>query len=114
MKMQKNSNKPRITKCYGVVVTDAKGHQYILTGTLDLTKEQPPHRLKFFKDSIELCNGGSLVTTTLSKWRANNMKYLARDLVETMRCRPAISKPYKVEAVPLRVISYPTMVEVLA
>ena len=115
MKMQKNSIKPRITKCYGVVVTDAKGHQYILTGDLEPhAKGQAPYRLEFMKDGYRLGRGEAFVTTTKQKWEATGYIHLVRDLIETMRYRPAIVKPYKIDVVTLRVTEYPMTIEVLA
>ena len=117
--MQKNSIKPRITKCYGVVVTDAKGHQYILTSGLEpRAKGQAPYRLEFMKDGYRLGRGEAFVTptvtTTKQKWEATGYVNLVRDLIETMRYRPAIVKPYKIDVVTLRVTEYPTTIEVIA
>ena len=119
MKMQKNSIKPRITKCYGVVVTDAKGHQYILTGDPEpRAKVQAPYMLKFIKDGYRLGHGEAFVTptvtTTKQKWEATGYMHLVRDLIETMRYRPAIVKPYKIDVVTLRITAYPMTIEVLA
>lgn len=119
MKMQKNSNKPRITKCYGVVVTDAKGHQYILTSDPEPSaKGQAPYRLKFIKDGYRLGRGEAFVkptvTTTKREWEATGYIHLVRDLIETMRYRPAIVKPYKIDVVTLRITAYPMTIEVLA
>ena len=115
MKMQKNSIKPRITKRYGVVVTDAKGHQYILTSGLEpRAKGQAPYRLEFMKDGSCLGRGEAFVTTTKQKCEAEGYIHLVRDLIETMRYRPAIVKPYKIDVVTLRVTEYPTTIEVMA
>ena len=115
MKMQKNSIKPSITKCYGVVVTDARGHQYILTSGLEpRAKGQAPYRLEFMKDGSCLGRGEAFVTTAKQKCEATGYIHLVRDLIETMRYRPAIVKPYKIDVVTLRVTEYPTTIEVLA